>query len=84
MSKHLAFVIDRPLAFRYEGKTGALAIEAYSPTLGAFAVPGADPLSALRVEITPEAVQALMLLVKAIETNPDRDIEGSSSEPNVQ
>jgi hypothetical protein len=37
-----------------------------------------------RIELTPEAVQTLILLAKTIEANPDKDIEGSSAEPNVQ
>jgi hypothetical protein len=37
-----------------------------------------------RIELTAEAVQALCILAKSIEANPDKDIEGSSAEPNVQ
>jgi hypothetical protein len=78
---NLSFSVDRPLAFRYTAKTGELAIEAYSQTLQRQMGGG---ISVLRLELTTEAVQALSILMQTILANPNKDIEGNSSEPNKQ
>lgn len=78
---NLCFKLDRPLTFRYEGKTGELSVEAYSQSLQEQT---GGNLSVLRLELTPEAVQALAFLLEAIQANPGKDIEGTSSEPNTQ
>lgn len=78
---NLTFSADRPLAFHYEPKTQVLAVEYYSPSLQAQT---SGNISMLRIEMTNEASQALLLVLQAIQANPGKEIQGSSSEPNVQ